>query len=389
MIENFQSWKANLSSWVDWFIDKNYKDLNTNYSYKDSKRKIGNLEVLKILDNREDIRLRQKNDSIKYLLFAVLPTLMLSLFLFVIFPKLKLSDKDFIFLSIFVGFIIILFLIVLFWAIRSIIPVLVIFVEWLISRFSKQYRVKIKWLRKLPSLLPLTIWPLFFSDILKNTSKQYGLGENLVLTITLVSISSFILWLYLRDLIESQPVFQVEALIVSPAMILSVLAISTLIFDIDWKNKLPWTLSVVFFTISSTFLDLSIINRREKEYAIAQEIFQEQLLLEKPRYKELKKCYYHGGEKYKEKLLSTEKFLRLIKKREKYLIRRDKNNRYSYKSGFNPQNNIPPQGIIFLSPGDAHQIFYQARQSLSETVRFSDGVFWSKFCLVENLASVF
>ena len=64
MIENFQRWKANLSSWVDWFIDKNYKDLNTNYSYKDSKRKIENLEVLKILDNREDIRLRQKNDSI-------------------------------------------------------------------------------------------------------------------------------------------------------------------------------------------------------------------------------------------------------------------------------------------------------------------------------------
>ncbi len=125
-------------------------------------------------------------------------------------------------------------------------------------------------------------------------------------------------------------------------MILSVLAISTLIFDIDWKNKLPWTLSVVFFTISSTFLDLSISNRREKEYAIAQEIFQEQLLLEKPRYKELKKCYYHGGEKYKEKLLRTEKFLRLIKKREKYLIRRDKNNRYSYKSGFNPQNSISP-----------------------------------------------
>ena len=37
----------------------------------------------------------------------------------------------------------------------------------------------------------------------------------------------------------------------------------------------------------------------------------------------------------------------------------------------------------------SHQIFCQARQSLSETVRFSDGVFWSKFCLAENLASIF
>ena len=342
MIENFQCWKANLSSWVDWFIDKNYKDLNTNYSYKDSKRKIENLEVLKILDNREDIRLRQKNDSIKYFVCELLPMIILSIFFLFIFENLKFSDKDIIYLSVLAFVIIVLFLIVLFSAIRSSIPVLVIFVEWLISRFPKQCEEKMEWLRKFPSLLPLTVWSLILSDFIKNTFQKYRLGDNLTLKITLVLIVSFILWLYLRNLIKSQPVFQVEALIVSPAMILSVLAISTLIFDIDWKNKLPWTLSVVFFTISSTILDLSISNRREKEYAIAQEIFQEQLFLEKPRYKELKKCYYHGGEKYKEKLLSTEKFLRLIKKREKYLIRRDKNNRYSYKSGFNPQNNISP-----------------------------------------------
>ena len=103
-----------------------------------------------------------------------------------------------------------------------------------------------------------------------------------------------------------------------------------------------WALIVLLLTISSTILDLLINNKCLDGHEIAQEIFQEQLLLEKPRYKELKKCYYHGGEKYKEKLLSTEKFLRLIKKREKYLIRRDKNSRYSYKSGFNPQNNISP-----------------------------------------------
>ena len=60
-----------------------------------------------------------------------------------------------------------------------------------------------------------------------------------------------------------------------------------------------------------------LISKKRKK---AQEIFQEQLLLEKTRYEELKRCYYHGGEKYKEKLLSTEKFLQLIKKREVYNI---------------------------------------------------------------------
>ena len=36
-----------------------------------------------------------------------------------------------------------------------------------------------------------------------------------------------------------------------------------------------------------------------------------------------------------------------------------------------------------------HQIFGQARQSLSKTVRFSDKAFFGKFCLAENLASIF
>ncbi|GAD45599.1 hypothetical protein ANG6_0094 [Streptococcus anginosus T5] len=49
-------------------------------------------------------------------------------------------------------------------------------------------------------------------------------------------------------------------------------------------------------------------------------IFEVQLLSNNPDYEELKKCYYHGGEKYKEKLLSTEKFLRLIIKKEVYQI---------------------------------------------------------------------
>ena len=51
-------------------------------------------------------------------------------------------------------------------------------------------------------------------------------------------------------------------------------------------------------------------------YEKAQEVFQEQLLFDNPDYQELKRCYFHGGEKYKEKLLSTEKFLVVIVKNE-------------------------------------------------------------------------
>ena len=50
----------------------------------------------------------------------------------------------------------------------------------------------------------------------------------------------------------------------------------------------------------------------KRELEKAQVIFQEQLLLEKPDYKKLKKCYYYGGDEYKNKLLSVEKFLLTI-----------------------------------------------------------------------------
>lgn len=51
-----------------------------------------------------------------------------------------------------------------------------------------------------------------------------------------------------------------------------------------------------------------------KRYKMAQYIFQYQLLLndEKVDYNQLKHCYHYGGEKYKEKMLSTEKFLKVI-----------------------------------------------------------------------------
>ena len=116
MIENFQRWKVNLSGWMDISIDKIYRYSEPNYSYKDSKRKIENLEVLKILDNQDDINLRQKNDAIKYLFRMIPTTFILYIFLCVIFQNLKFSDKDIIFLSVFAFVIIVLFLIVVFLA---------------------------------------------------------------------------------------------------------------------------------------------------------------------------------------------------------------------------------------------------------------------------------
>lgn len=102
--------------------------------------------------------------------------------------------------------------------------------------------------------------------------------------------------------------------------IVYMLSILTIFYNTDWETRRTWTTLFVLMMISSEVLKNVNKFRINKGHEIAQKIFQEQLLLEKPRYEELKKCYYHGGEKYKEKLLSTEKFLQLIKKREVYNI---------------------------------------------------------------------
>lgn len=89
----------------------------------------------------------------------------------------------------------------------------------------------------------------------------------------------------------------------------SIITISTLIYSTDWKNSPWWTYIVLILMLGIMFWECCYAHKVKIHHQKAQKIFQVQLLLDEPVYKELKKCYYHGGEKYKEKLLSTEKFL--------------------------------------------------------------------------------
>ena len=88
------------------------------------------------------------------------------------------------------------------------------------------------------------------------------------------------------------------------------------------KNQKLWQILPLYFivcgTISFIIENIIIDYQFSKSEKFAQEIFQEQLLKNEDDidYNRLVECYYYGGEKYKEKLLSTEKFLKLIKKRE-------------------------------------------------------------------------
>lgn len=179
------------------------------------------------------------------------------------------------------------------------------------------------------------IWSVIFESQLLNSKEITEFWYIVVLNMIILTV---LMYFYIQRI----SIFEVEDIIDINAIIITLLSIVTFVISIEINEINPLGIFLLLLIFQTACISWFADVRIRKSNTIAQEIFQEQLLLEKPRYKELKKCYYHGGEKYKEKLLSTEKFLRLIKKREKYLIRRDKNNRYSYKSGFNPQNSISP-----------------------------------------------
>ncbi|EGF21625.1 beta-carotene 15,15'-monooxygenase [Streptococcus sanguinis] len=137
---------------------------------------------------------------------------------------------------------------------------------------------------------------------------------------TIFAVVSLASCLSLFFVLKSQNIFELEDMESENRLILGFLAIVTFIIgvDIDKVRSIGiFLLILIIQTSSFDYYHSYLISKKRKK---AQEIFQEQLLLEKPRYEELKRCYYHGGEKYKEKLLSTEKFLQLIKKREIYNI---------------------------------------------------------------------
>lgn len=110
--------------------------------------------------------------------------------------------------------------------------------------------------------------------------------------------------------------------------LLAISSIVTLIFSpeiIKAEDMLKLVVSwgIILFTLIATLLQMYFEYKSSKNEEIAQQIFQEQLLKNEDDvdYNRLVECYYYGSEKYKEKLLSTEKFLIEILKHELKLLK--------------------------------------------------------------------
>ena len=135
------------------------------------------------------------------------------------------------------------------------------------------------------------------------------------LIIFLVSIASC---LSFYIVLKSQNIFELEGMELENRLILGVLAIVTFIVGVDIDKVRPIGIALLVLIIQTAFFEFRQSQFLSKMYDKAQQIFQEQLLKNEDGidYNRLVECYYYGGEKYKEKLLSTKKFLVIIVKNE-------------------------------------------------------------------------
>lgn len=125
-------------------------------------------------------------------------------------------------------------------------------------------------------------------------------------------ISCFSSYLFFKN----QNTFDLEDINSGNEVLLIILSIPTFIIGVDIEKIRPIGFILLTLVIHTVFTSMYISYRLSKNYKKADELFQRELLSATPNYTNLKDCYYHGGEKYKDKLLSTEKLLRIIKRNE-------------------------------------------------------------------------
>lgn len=339
----FKQWKKRLSDWEDEFIDQLVGEVGnffkSNWNYKDTKNKINALKNLKILDNTKHLTKNTVLKLTEYLRNLIILVVLISL-VYAINIKI-LSQFGFIFnlLPLF------LFIFLILCGYNY----LVLFISYLfkfiyLHFLKKSLKIRrlhdvlsfIKKLRiRLLILMIVTAYIINFliismiqnesnskmiESFINNPFIEYNLNCIFLgavwqfwLIFTVVSSASCFSLLFV---LKSQNIFELEDMESENRFILGLLAILTFIIGVELDKVRPISIVLLILVIQTAFFEFYHLHLISKNYKKAQNIFQEQLLLEKPRYEVLKKCYYHGGEKYKEKLLSTEKFLKVIVKNE-------------------------------------------------------------------------
>ncbi len=288
------------------------------YTKKENKKVQKRLDALKILENKDYI---MKNVSSKTKLGTYSINIMYGIVVMLLsfFISKFLNESNNLLIGIFSIFVlllslsytynsIIVFLLSLFRYFRQILFSVLIFVnafilgDILIGSISNQ---------NIPNRIVN-----FFTNLFKeyNLQTEIGFDKYQFWFIFLVMVCALCLSLYL--VLKSLDIFELESMEKENDLIVGLLTITTFVISADFNKVKLIGIFLFILIILTTFFTILKLHFLSKRYEEAQTIFQEQLLLKFPDYQELKNCYYSGGEKYREKLLSTEKFLEVIVKNE-------------------------------------------------------------------------
>lgn len=262
--------------------------LMTKDEYNANKQQIENNEKLKFFSQDEDLRIRIKDlnhDSVKqFIRLTIAFFILIMLFILSHWNKTEGSPK----LS---------QLITVFFIFAASTIIMLSFIKRVLSQYLIKYSL---FLFPLPLIyLLIRIYSLVDQN---GTYRIYGL---LLLTpIVLAYIHGFIKKLpyYLYDEYDKN--------------ITIVLAVSSLIFGADLSSN--FGLGVIIYLLSITVTQIYMDYKIGESQKEAEEHFENLLLCDpgEVSYTSLVKCYYIGGDKYKEKILSTREFLKIIKNHE-------------------------------------------------------------------------
>lgn len=288
--------------------------------FKRDKEKLKNdvdkCKYLKILSFEEDLKQLKKFIEEGARTSAIKFTCLLFVFIFLSFLISQNSYKNPV-----IGLLgLIIFLLIFYFLIES-------FNRWLLGKlldYLKKFVFIISMIIiSIESIIVSYLWWLI--PYLNNREWMYSNPRLNLFIFILIGVSTFF---NAKNIINYLPIYLIKSLYTPIVTLLAIFSLFTLVFGpqiIEPKNILELFIGwgAVLITATMTLIQIYLECKSSKNEEIAQQIFQEQLLKNEDdiNYNRLIECYYYGGEKYKEKLLSTEKFLIEILKHELKLLK--------------------------------------------------------------------
>ncbi|HEM6340086.1 TPA: hypothetical protein U2D04_001718 [Streptococcus suis] len=141
---------------------------------------------------------------------------------------------------------------------------------------------------------------------------NFSLDNNIKDFWYITGITAFSLLVSVFTSLHKKNIFDLEKLEKYSTFISTVLALVTYIINISISD-VNFAGQFLFFLLIEMLTSSSIISyKMKKMQEEAEKIFRKEVLRIHPVYANLKRCYVVGGETYKDKMLSNEKFLKVI-----------------------------------------------------------------------------